>query len=253
MPIPQEAGKSAVLFHCSRSIGGNNSGALASLFFRAYACGPLRPAVRWWLRRTEGGMIHSVTLRRIFKHYYNVTVGPFSYGIEPGVFESGCIVGAFCSIAAGVHVLRRNHPTSWVSQHPLFFNRNMGLLDHDRIPSVCCNPLRIGNDVWIGANVIICPGCRLIGDGAVVAAGAVVTRDVAAYTIVGGSPARPIRRRFSPEVEAVVAASEWWLRPLPEIVRHLHLFTRELDAEAIEEFKAAFPPLRDTQARTARS
>jgi tetrahydrodipicolinate N-succinyltransferase len=129
----------------------------------------------------------------------------------------------------------------------------MGLVDDERIASAERNPLRIGNDVWIGTNVIICAGCKLIGDGAIVAAGAVVTRDVAAYTVVGGSPARTIRKRFTPEVEAVVAASQWWLRPLPEIVLHLDLFTRELDSQALEKFKAAFPPLREPQARTATS
>lgn len=244
--IPQQAGKSGAMLHCSRSLGAKDSGALGCLLFRAYACRPLRPAVRWLLRRTEGGMTHSVTLRRIFQHYYNVTVGPFSYGpgLKPGVFDPGCILGSFCSIAAGLQVLRRNHPTSWVSQHPLFFNRQMGLVDHERIALADSNPLRIGSDVWIGTNVIICAGCRLVGDGAIVAAGAVVTRDVPAYTIVGGSPARPIRKRFPPAVEAAVAASEWWLRPLPEIVRHLDLFTQDLTPQMIERFKIAFPPSR---------
>ncbi len=224
------------------------------LLFRAYACRPLRPTVRWLLRHTEGGMTHSVTLRRIFQRYYNVVVGPFSYGpgLKPGVFGPGCVLGSFCSIAVGLHVLRRNHPTSWISQHPLFFNRQMGLVNHERIPLAESNPLQIGNDVWIGTNVIICAGCRHIGDGAIVAAGAVVTKNVPPYTIVGGSPARPIRKRFPSEVEAAVAASEWWLRPLPEIVQHLDLFTQEIDQQSLEKFKVAFPPLRDAQARSAR-
>jgi acetyltransferase-like isoleucine patch superfamily enzyme len=198
-------------------------------------------------------MMHSVTLRRIFQRYYNVTVGPYSYGpgLKPGVFDPGCIIGSFCSIAAGLHVLRRNHPISWVSQHPLFFNRQMGVVDQERIASADSNPLCIGNDVWIGTNVIICAGCRLIGDGAIVAAGAVVTRDVPAYTIVGGSPARTIRKRFPPDVEAALAASKWWLRPLPEIVPHLDLFTCEIDLQTLDKFKVAFPPPPDAQAESA--
>lgn len=99
--IPQQAGKFVGLLHYSSSLGAKNSGALGHLLFRAYACRPLRQAIRWLLGRVEGGMTHSVTLRRIFQHYYNVTVGPFSYGpgLKPGVFDPGCILGSFCSIA----------------------------------------------------------------------------------------------------------------------------------------------------------
>lgn len=243
-PIPQEPGAPISLLHGTRLLGAKSSGAFGYLLFRAYAYRPVRPGIRWLLARVEGGMTHSVTMRRIFQHYYNVTVGPFSYGpgLKAGVFDPGSIVGSFCSIAAGLRVLRRNHPISWISQHPLFFNSQMGLVDRDQLPSAESNPLRIGNDVWIGTNVIICAGCRLIGDGAVVAAGAVVTNDVPPYTIMGGVPARPIRKRFSSDVEGAVAASEWWLRPLPDIVRHLDLFTESVTLEMIKRFKNAFPP-----------
>jgi acetyltransferase-like isoleucine patch superfamily enzyme len=200
-------------------------------------------------------MSRSVTLRRIYERYYDVVVGPFSYGpgLKPGVFDPGSILGSYCSIAAGVRVLRRNHPTSWISQHPLFYDQQSGLVDRDRIAAPESNPLRIGNDVWIGTNVIICPGCRIIGDGAIVAAGAVVTKDVPPYTIVGGCPARPIRKRFPPDVEAAVAASEWWLRPLREITQHVDLFTRELDPQVLEKFKAAFPPKQNARLRNSKS
>jgi virginiamycin A acetyltransferase len=229
------------------------SARVSRFLFHAYAWRAARPLVRELLRLAEGGMMHSVTLRRIFKHYYGVSVGPFSYGpgLKPGIFDPGSVIGTFCSIAAGVQVLRRNHPTSWISQHPLFFRRDMGLLDQDRIAPVESNQLRIGNDVWIGANVIICPGCTSVGDGAILAAGAVVTKDVPAFTIVGGNPARPIRKRFSPEVEAAVSSSQWWLRPLPEIARQLDLFTSEIDADALDKFKLAFPPLSDRNLETA--
>lgn len=185
----------------------------------------------------------SETWRRIFYNYYGVTVGEFSYGpgLQPGLFSSGTTVGAYCSIASGVQVLRRNHPADWVSQHPLFFNRVVGLLNRDAIHSLAENPIQIGNDVWLGLNAIICPGCRSIGDGAIAAAGAVVTKDVPAFTIVGGNPARPIRKRFAPEVEEAVAASQWWLHPFPEIVENLDLFTQELTPELLPRFKRAFP------------
>jgi acetyltransferase-like isoleucine patch superfamily enzyme len=203
----------------------------------------LRPAIRWLLDRLEGGVMFSETLRWIHYRYYLVTIGRFSYGpgLRPGVFSPGTVIGNFCSIAGGIRVLRRNHPTKTVSQHPLFFNQLMGLVEVDSIPAIAENPLVIGHDVWVGLNVIICPGCRKIGDGAVVGAGAVVTKDVPPYTIVAGNPARPIRKRFSLEVEAAVAASQWWQRPLPELVERLDLFTQDITEHSLHRFADAFP------------
>ena len=75
---------------------------------------------------------------------------------------------------------------------------------------------RIGNDVWIGSEAMIMPGIT-IGDGAVIATRAVVTRDVAPYSIVGGNPARPIRPRFDEEQVAMLQAMQWWDWPLPRL------------------------------------
>lgn len=218
--------------------------ALGSLLHAAYRVRPGRPAIRWLLDRLEGGIMYSPTLRRVYLDYYGITIGYFTYGagLVPGVFWPGTVIGNFCSFAGGIRVLRRNHPTARISQHPLFYSRGAGLVQADTNPAIVENPLVIGHDVWIGLNVIICPGCRNIGNGAIVGAGAVVTRDVPSYTIVGGNPARPIRKRFSPEIEAVVAASEWWLLPLPELMKHLDLFAANLTEEQAERFALAFPP-----------
>ena len=82
---------------------------------------------------------------------------------------------------------------------------------------------RIGNDVWIGSEAMIMPGIT-IGDGAVIATRAVVTRDVAPYTIVGGNPARPIRPRFDEEQVAMLQAMQWWDWPLPRLQAAMPLF-----------------------------
>jgi acetyltransferase-like isoleucine patch superfamily enzyme len=87
------------------------------------------------------------------------------------------------------------------------------------------NPILIGHDVWIGIRVIILPGCKFISNTAIIGAGAVVTCDVPPFTVVPGFPARPVRKRFGPEVETVVAASEWWWELVDRIVQHPDLFT----------------------------
>lgn len=214
---------------------------LGPLWAKLYAVRVLRPLIRRILVRSESGLMRSITWRRILNKYYGVELGDFSYGFSHTALEPGTRIGHYCSCATGLQVLRRNHPPGRFSQHPLFFNRILGLVTTDTIHSLTANPLTIGSDVWIGMNVIICPGCRSIGDGAIVAAGAVVTRDVPAFAIVGGNPARLIRKRFPPDVEAVVAASKWWLHPMPEIVSQIELFSTEVTQESLERFARAFP------------
>jgi carbonic anhydrase/acetyltransferase-like protein (isoleucine patch superfamily) len=75
----------------------------------------------------------------------------------------------------------------------------------------------IEDDVWIGHNAMILPGCRRIGRGAIIGAGAVVTRDVPRYTIVAGNPARPLRERFAPEMQDALERSRWWEMDLAEL------------------------------------
>lgn len=74
----------------------------------------------------------------------------------------------------------------------------------------------VGNDVWLGRECVIMPGVR-IGDGAIVAAYSVVTRDVEPYTVVGGNPARPRKKRFDDELIALLEAVRWWDFP-PEVL-----------------------------------
>lgn len=103
--------------------------------------------------------------------------------------------------------------------HPFFYFSRLGLVKQDTIPAASDNPLDIGDDVWIGDRVTILSGCRRIGRGAVIAAGAVVTRDVPAFAIVGGVPARLIRMRFDPEQIARIENTRWWERDIADIVK----------------------------------
>jgi virginiamycin A acetyltransferase len=170
--------------------------------------------------RLEGRLMYSETWRLILRHTYGVEIGPYSYGaiLDPGVMPRGSRVGAYCSVGMQLIVRRRDHPVDRPFLHPFFYNHQLGLLDYDTIPAIQENPLVIGNDVWIGDRVTIVSGCRSIGNGAVIAAGAVVTRDVPPYMVVAGVPARPIRKRLSAEVIDELERGRWWERSIAEIV-----------------------------------
>ncbi len=168
----------------------------------------------------------SLTLRDVLARDHNVHVGRGSYGpaLWPGHLPRGTRIGLYCSLAADLHILRRNHPVNHLSQHPLFFNSKVGLLSADSIPAIEDNPLIIGNDVWVGRNVIITGNCRSIGDGAVVATGAVLTKDVAPFAIVGGVPAQLIRWRFPAAIQQRILRNPWWEKSLRELAANLDYF-----------------------------
>lgn len=164
--------------------------------------------------------MHSTTWRDILQTYHAVFVGPYSYGsmLTPGVLPAGTHVGNYCSVGSDLILRRRDHPTDRPFLHPFFYNSALGLLQRDSIPLDRDNPLTIGHDVWIGDRVTILGGCKTIGNGAVIAAGAVVTRDVAPYTIVGGVPARLMRQRFDTTMIAALEASHWWDRDIASLI-----------------------------------
>lgn len=226
-----------------------------SLLARAAAAfASIRPVRSWVVRAVchlEGGQLWSSTFRELMENYYEVKIGIHSYGpcLTPGGLPPSTRVGNYCSFAAGVQVLRRNHPVDRISQHPFFFNSRLGLIDADSIPAVRDNPLHIGHDVWIGQNVLIAPGCRRIGDSAIVASGSVVTSDVPEFGIVGGVPARLIRYRLPEERRTLLIRSGWWLKPLPELAplgRFLfHPMSDEDWSELSNAIEAQTAPLRE--------
>ena len=134
------------------------------------------------------------------------------------------IIGKFCSIACGAKFLfnSANHALRSLSNYtfPLFFEE-WGL-NKKNVASAWDNKgdIIIGNDVWIGYEAVIMAGVH-IGDGAVIAARAVVTKDVPPYTIVGGTPARKIRMRFEEEIIAKLQQIQWWNWPVEKIRRSL--------------------------------
>ena len=126
-------------------------------------------------------------------------------------------IGKYCSIARFVCLGTGQHPTDLLSTHPMLYK---DMPYGPNLPPECRAkfdnikpPCHIGNDVWIGINSVIMDGIT-IGDGAIVASGSVVTKDVPPYAIVGGVPAKLIRYRFSPEIIAALLELRWWDLPM---------------------------------------
>lgn len=122
--------------------------------------------------------------------------------------------GHYCCIGPHVQCGLGVHPSdTFVSSHPAFYSTRgqAGIVFADGDYVAEHRRTKVGNDVWIGASVILIDGVT-IGDGAIVAAGAVVTKDVEPYSIVGGMPAKTIRRRFSEPEIAFLTAFKWWDR-----------------------------------------
>ena len=133
-------------------------------------------------------------------------------------------IGKFCSIACGAKFLfaSANHTQASVSTYPfpIFFEE--WDLDIGDVTSAWDHKgdIVIGNDVWIGYEAVVMAGVT-IGDGAIIGARAVVTKDVPPYTIVGGVPAKKIRRRFSDDVIARLLELKWWDWPAEQIQRNI--------------------------------
>lgn len=134
------------------------------------------------------------------------------------------VIGKFCSIACGAKFLftSANHTLRSLSTYPfpLFFEE-WGL-DKAHVTQAWDNKgdITIGNDVWIGYEAVLLSGVT-IGDGAIIGTRAVVTQDVPPYTIVGGVPAKPIRKRFDDATIDALLALRWWDWPREKLVRNI--------------------------------
>jgi phosphonate metabolism protein (transferase hexapeptide repeat family) len=139
-------------------------------------------------------------------------VGDYSYIVNDSNVAYTKI-GKFCSIAAMTRINPGNHPMHRASQAHFTYRASSYFSgeadDADFFEWRRAHRVVIGHDVWIGHGAIVLPG-RSVGDGAVIAAGSIVTKDVTPYTIVAGNPARPIRQRFPTPIAARMEKLEWW-------------------------------------------
>ena len=150
-------------------------------------------------------------------------------------------IGKFCSIASHVRINPGNHPLWRAALHHFTYrSRSYDLHpedDREFFDWRRAHPVVLGDDVWVGHGAILLPGVE-IGTGAVVGAGAVVTKDVAPFTIVAGVPAKIIRRRVPPEVQKALMRIRWWDWPHEKLAEAMGDF-RKLNAD---EFAAKYDP-----------
>lgn len=122
------------------------------------------------------------------------------------------IIGSFCSIGTGASFImagNQGHRHNWISSFPFYYMSEVEHFKDARDGYKGAGDTIVGNDVWIGGEAMIMPGVK-IGDGAVIGSRALVTKDVAPYTIVGGNPAKVIKTRFSEEDIKILLEIKWW-------------------------------------------
>lgn len=198
----------------------------------------LSPEIRYPLANVNRGMI----FLKNFITNPNIQVGDYTYydGRErPELFEkenvvfgyfSRLTIGKFCQLAYGTKFLLNdaNHQMNGFSTYPFFAFGNFGegcpeWADYDPyLPDK--GDTIVGNDVWFGHESLVMPGVQ-VGDGAIIAARAVVTKNIPPYTIVGGNPAKIIRQRFPDEVISQLLAIQWWNWSYEKITRNIKIIS----------------------------
>lgn len=152
----------------------------------------------------------------------NIEIDDYSYISGPISYIEEAKIGKYCSIARQVVIGVSGHNYNWVTTSPIITTPLYNIIDDFKEEEQKPAPV-IGNDVWIGMNAIIMRGVT-IGDGAVIASGAVVTSDVKPYSIVGGVPAKHIKFRFNEKQIEALQQIKWWNWSEEKIKKNKELF-----------------------------
>lgn len=156
---------------------------------------------------------------------HDVSMGNFSY-VGDGTRIINAEIGKYCSISGSVQIGLGGHPTGLVSTSPVFYSNRNAVRTHwvEKEPEFEeYKKVVIGSDVWIGMRSLIRDGIT-IGNGAIIGAGAIVTKDVEPYSVMAGVPARCIRKRFDDETIKRLEALRWWDWSADEIQKNAGLF-----------------------------
>lgn len=198
----------------------------------------------------NGGYIHPTAMVKDncdFKHplhlsikceiHHSCMIGKYTFINGYSVVYTNVEIGNYCTIARNCEIGVASHPVDWLSSSSFQYSGGifpiLKEIEVQKIPFISHKKTIIGNDVWIGAKVLIVNGVK-IGDGAVIAAGAVVTKDVAPYSIVGGVPAKEIKKRFSEQYITQLLELKWWKKN-PEELHKIKFDNIELAIKQLKE------------------
>lgn len=191
-----------------------------------------RMLVRYPLRLFNGISLRATVVdtavdkTAVVQHHANLRysrVGRYSY-VSARSSAIHTNIGSFCSIASGVAIGGGAHKIDAVSTSPVFSSgRNLFGKNFAKVEFSPYKTTEIGNDVWIGNRALVLQGVK-IGDGAVIGAGSVVTKDVPPYEIWAGNPAKCIKKRFDEETIAKLLEIKWWELPECELEKLGELF-----------------------------
>jgi virginiamycin A acetyltransferase len=177
----------------------------------------------------ERCVLHKVCLQGNIKIGNNTTInGP---GTEFHGVSSSIEIGNFCSIARHTAIQDHNHNVDCITTY--FIRHNIFQEETRKDDMVSKGEVKIGNDVWIGTQTVILSGV-IIGDGAVIAANSVVTSDVPPYAIVGGTPAKVLKYRFSDDIIEKLLKIKWWDWDIDKIESNKQLFYGKLSLSKLE-------------------
>ena len=178
----------------------------------------------------EDSVLEQYTQIYPFGTMYSSRLGAYSY-VQKNSSIWHANIGKFCSLSWNVSVGGGEHDFHKVTAHSFLYSKSYGFIEeplYERFADKC----EIGNDVWIAAGASILRGVTM-GDGAVVGAGAIVTKDVPPYSIVAGVPAKVIGYRCNDEIIADLLELKWWNWPC-ELIRHnVKLFNQDLNRETV--------------------
>jgi chloramphenicol O-acetyltransferase type B len=182
----------------------------------------------------------------------SVELGAFSYMVSG--YLCGVKIGRYCSFGENIQIGRQSHPLDWISTSPFLYMPNnlivplneqlqahcIDSVQYLPLPPTSLKKIEIGHDVWIGHAAIIMPGIK-IGNGAIVAAGSVVTKDVAPYSIVGGNPANFIKFRLPFDLIAEMQATAWW-EYAPKDLNQFPIWSPEQFVKEFQQKKSKLKP-----------
>jgi amino acid adenylation domain-containing protein len=191
----------------------------------------VKPAIKRAILKLEGGSAFTVTLRKLFKKCHDIEIGDFtSCSFDADRLRRTTKIGKFCSIYRTALFQNADHPRNTLATHGMFYHPNFGFAAGYELDRV---QIEVGNDVWIGDGAKILYPTRKIGDGAIIAAGAVVVEDVPPYAIVAGYPAQVVRHRFSKETIEKLLELRWWDEPLERLHRVRDAFIKPLEGDRV--------------------